>query len=267
MSEPGPITSRIRLQVLALPALLAGLALAACSGDSNSGGGTTGLPASTTYVGLYASTSGITGPLSITFATAVKAPQVPHNDIAGASSAPNNATGTVGVNGTDVAISGALDGTALHMTGAGGLDLVGTLANGVIKGTWTDGGGDDGNFTAASSTEASPSVAYCGQFSGTVASDQSTESGTFSALIAGTEVHGVVVGDGGTAEDFSGTAVPGSTAGTGTFKIKQTVGEGTLTVNDGHYDSETASGTYTTSVGTTTVSSGTFSGNAGCPVL
>ena len=267
MPESGPITSRIRLQALALPALVAGLALAACSGDSNNGGGTTGLPASTTYVGLYASTSGVTGPLSITFATAVKAPQVPHNDIAGASAAPNAATGTVGVNGTDVAITGSLDGTTLHMTGAGGLDLNGTLSNGVIKGTWTDTGGDDGNFTAASSSEASPAVAYCGRFDGVVASDQSTETGTFSALVAGTEVHGVVVGDGGTAEDFSGTAVPGTTPGTGTFKIKQTVGQGTLTVNDGQYDASTASGSYTTSVGTTTVSTGTFSGDAGCPVL
>ena len=267
MPESGPITSRIRLQALALPALVAGLVLAACSGDSNNGGGTTGLPASTTYVGLYASTSGVTGPLSITFATAVKAPQVPHNDIAGASAAPNAATGTVGVNGTDVPITGSLDGTTLHMTGAGGLDLNGTLSNGVIKGTWTDTGGDDGNFTAASSSEASPAVAYCGRFDGVVASDQSTETGTFSALVAGTEVHGVVVGDGGTAEDFSGTAVPGTTPGTGTFKIKQTVGQGTLTVNDGQYDASTASGSYTTSVGTTTVSTGTFSGDAGCPVL
>jgi hypothetical protein len=266
MPVSSPITSRIRPQILALPALMAGLALAGCS-DSSSGGGTTGLPASTTYVGLYASTSGLTGPLTITFATAVKAPPVVHNDIAGANSAPNNATGTVGVNGTDVAITGALDGTALHMTGANGLDLVGTLASGVIKGTWSDAGGDDGNFTAASSSDASPAANYCGSFSGVMVADQSTEAGTFSAVIAGTEVHGVIVGSGGTAEDFEGTAVPGATAGTGTFKIKQTVGQGTLTVNDGTYDNSTTQGHYTTSAGTTTVSNGTFSGNKGCPVL
>jgi hypothetical protein len=267
MSESGPMTSRIRLQVLAIPALLAGLAISACSDNSSSGGGTTGLPASTSYVGLYASNTGTTGPLTITFTTAVKAPPVSHNDIVGASAAPNNATGTVGVNGTDVPISGSLDGSALHMTGAGGLDLAGTLSNGVIKGTWTDTGGDAGNFTAASNTDGTPAAAYCGGFNGVMAADQSPETGTFSAVIACTEVHGVIVGSGGTAEDFEGTAVPGTTAGTGTFKIKQTVGQGTLTVNDGTYDNSTTQGHYTTSAGTTTVSNGTFSGNKGCPVL
>jgi hypothetical protein len=262
MPVSGPNTSRNRLLSLALPALVTGLALAACSGDSTNGGGTTGLPASTSYSGLWASNSGSTGPLSITFATAVKAPSGAHNDIAGASAAPNNATGTVGVNGTDVAISGSLDGTALHMTGAGGLDLAGTLSNGVINGSWTDGAGEAGNFAAASSTEATPARAYCGDFSGTGVDGD--EFGTFSMVIAGAEVHGVAVGDGGTASDFKGTATPGASGGT--FKVNQTIGDGTIIINDGVYNETETHGTYTTKSGSVTISQGSFTGLKDCPV-
>jgi hypothetical protein len=265
MPESGPITSRIHPKALVVPALLAGLALAACSGDSSNGGGTTGLPASTSYVGIYASTTGATGPISITFTTAVKAPPVVHNDIAGASAAPNNATGTVGVNGTDVAITGSLDGSALHMTGAGGLDLAGTLANGVITGNWSTTGGESGNFAAASNSEGTPAYNYCGYYSGTVAADQSTESGTFNTVIAGAVVQGVAVSDNGDVVEFKGTATPTSSGGT--FKINQSNSNGTLTVNDGTYGADGISGHYATSSGGVAVSSGTFSGSLGCPVL
>jgi len=264
MPESGPITSRIRPQLLALPALLAGLALAGCSDSSSNGGGTTGLPASTSYVGIYASTAGSTGPLSITFATAVKAPPVVHNDIAGASAAPNNATGTVTVGVTDVAISGALDGDALHMTGAGGLDLVGTLANGVITGTWTDAGGDDGNFAAASNSETAPASNYCGGYEGTVAADQSTELGTFNLVTAGALLQGVAVSESGDIVDFKGTATSTSTGGT--FKVSQSNANGTLTINDGAFNADSIWGHYATSSGGTPVSSGTFRGFLGCPV-
>jgi len=272
MPKSGPITPRIRPETLALPALVAGLALAACSGDNNNGGGTTGLPASTNYAGIWASTGGgfgSSGALTITFATAVKAPPAQHSDIAGASAAPISATGEVEVNGSPVAIDGSLDGSTLHMTGPNNLTLDGTLSNGVITGTFT--GPDDGSFVAASNSEGTPAYTFCGYYSGTVVADQSTEEGTFSLIIVGSIVEGVAYDGGGSSEGigFSGTATAGQTAGSGTFKIKQSNTSGTLTINDGTYSAAGGvEGSYTTSTGTTTVSNGTFySGPTGCPVL
>jgi hypothetical protein len=269
MTKSGPITSRIRLQTLALPALVAGLALAACSGDSNDAGGTTGLPASTSYTGVWAASGG-TGPISITFATAVQAPQVPHNDIAGASSAPTNATGTLVFGSTTFDLTGSLNGSTLTMSGTVGsvtVTLDGTLSNGIITGTVNDGT-NTGNFTAASNTEGQPATSYCGYFSGGAVADPTTitESGYFSVVIVGTFVEGVAFDDGG--EDpgipFSGVAVPGASGGT--FKINVSNGAGTLKVDNGTYDAAGIAGAYATSVGGTPNTVGTFDGVAGCPV-
>lgn len=261
-----PSISRSRLTALALPALLAGLAVAGCSDNNSGGGGTTGLPASTNYVGVWAASGG-TGPISITFATAVAAPPVAHNDIAGASAAPNNATGTLVFGSTTFDLTGSLDGTTLTMSGTAGsvtVTLDGTLSNGIITGTVSDGT-NTGNFTAASNSEGTAATSYCGDFSGGTVADPTTitESGWFSVVIAGTYVQGVAFDDSG--EDpgipFSGTATAG------TFKVNVSNGAGTLKINDGTYDAEGIAGTYTTSVGATPNTVGTFAGTAGCPVL
>lgn len=251
-----------------LAALVALAGAAACGGDDNGGGdngGGTGLPASTTYAGLYATSTGSTGPVNLTFASAVSAPPVhpaSASSLLGASSAPIAVTGTVQVGSTTIPINGTLDGTTLSMTGDGGLAIDGTLDHGVITGTFTIGE-ETGTITAASSSEGTPAHAYCGNFEGTIVGEEDPDFGTFSAVIAGTVVSGVVVGDGGTTNTFKGTATPSGDHGT--FTIHQTVGEGTLIVDDGVYDSEGTSGTYTTKVGSTTAGSGDFSGLIDCP--
>jgi hypothetical protein len=257
---------RSRFQELGLSALLAGLAVAGCGGDSNGGGNTggTGLPASTTYVGLYATNSGVTGALNITFASAVAAPPVNRSNPGGpfaAGTAPIEANGTVEVGGSSVPITGTLTNDELAMTGAGDLAIAGTLADGVITGTFT-AGSESGSITAAASSEGTPSRNYCGSFEGTVAGSGDPDVGTFSAVIAGTVIHGIAVGDGGSADNFKGTATPSGNGGT--FTIHQTVGEGTLDVTDGVYNGESTSGHYATKLNGATVASGSFSGPIGC---
>jgi len=259
MPDSGPMTSRIRLQSLAMPALLAGLALAACSND-NPPPGSTGLPASTDYVGIWAADNGVAGPLTITFASAVKAPPAPHGNITASSAAPVGATAVVGLPGTTANLTGSLaDNGALSLTGAG-LTIAGTLANGVITGTITDGTAN-GSVTAASNTDGTPARSYCGQFSGTGVNGD--EFGTFSLVVSGAELHGVAVGDGSTASDFEGTATPGASGGT--FKVNQTIDQGSLIINDGVYNETETHGTYKTTSGGTDISTGNFSGLKGCP--
>lgn len=107
------------------------LLVCALDNNDNSGGGP---GCSTSYVGLVASSSGLTGPLSITFASAVV-----------------NATGTVSLGpGAPVAISGALDGGSLNMTG-GGWTTTGTPQNGELGGTFTAPGPADGIVIAGTS--------------------------------------------------------------------------------------------------------------------
>lgn len=266
MSLSRMLFPRLRTQVLGLSALLAGLAVTGCGGDDNGGGNTggTGLPASTTYVGLYATNSGVTGALDITFGSAVAAPPVQRSNPGGpfaAGAAPIEANGTVEVNGSPVAITGTLTDKDLAMTGAGDLTITGTLADGVITGTFA-AGSESGSITAASSSDGTPARNYCGTFEGTVAGSGDPDLGTFSAVVAGAVINGVAVGDGGTVENFKGTATPSASGGT--FTIHQTVGEGTLDVTDGVYNGESTSGTYATKVSGTTVASGSFLGTIGC---
>jgi hypothetical protein len=254
---------------LALPfAILVVLgATTACGGDdtggNNNGGG--GLAASTNYVGLYATSSGATGALNIQFASAVATPSLDRGSPGGPTAegrAPIEATGTVTVGGTSIPITGSLDQGALSMTGAGGLAIAGTLADGVITGTFSVGD-ESGSITLASSATGTPARAYCGTFEGTVSGSEEVDAGTFSAVIAGTVVSGIAVGDGGTVNSFKGVAVP--SANGGSFTIHQTVAEGKLDVTDGIYTAESTSGHYATSVGGTPAASGAFSGQANCP--
>jgi len=232
------------------------LAVAGCGNDNNGGGGTTGLPASTSYVGYVSSTSGVTGSLSITFATAVKAPPASRPEIAGpslAGSAPVSATGTVVAGGGSISLTGELNGNALTMAdGAGIWTLAGTLADGELTGTFTGPGNTAGSLAAVSNTAASPALAFCGSYSGTNLPD-TPESGTFSLTVAGAVVLGTSVADDGTSTDFSGTATAT------TIKVTQVLMEGTLTAN-GTYDDTGMSGSYMTKAPNgSTVGTGTFS--------
>jgi len=238
--------------------LLLAAAVGACS-DSNDNGGSTGLPASTTYVGLVASITGETGPLDIVFASAVNAPPAPQPAGTGpsfAGSAPINATATMALGGSGlINLTGTLDAGVLHMTGSG-WTLDGVLDAGKITGTFTGPGGEAGSMSALSSSSGDPAVAYCGTFSGVDHTDgDSPDNGTFSVVLVSNVLLGTAVSDGGSATDFSGTA------GASTFSFTHTESVGKLVVT-GNYNADSTWGDYHTNpTGSSLVASeGTFKG-------
>lgn len=246
--------------------LLLGVAVGACSDDNNdNGGGDTGLPAATNYAGFVASTAGQTGPLSITFASAIAAPPVLQQAGTGpslSSGAPVNATGTVSIGGgAAVAITGTLEGGTLNMTG-GGWTLTGSLLNGQLVGTFTGPGGVTGSLSAVASASGSPAKTFCGYFEGSDLTIDPPEAvyGTFSVVVAGDVVLGTAVSEGGNVIDFSGSATATS------FTIQKVTTEGTLNAS-GTYDANGTEGTFNTKVGSTTVQTGGFVGYPNCTPL
>jgi hypothetical protein len=253
--------SRVTRHLAATSMFLLAAAVGACSDSNNNDGGSTTLPASTTYVGLMASTDGETGPLNITFASAVATPPAPQMAGTGpsyAGGAPVAATATMQLGASGVVnLAGTLDAGALSLSGSGWTHT-GTLSSGKITGTFTGPGGKAGSMSAASNTTANPARAYCGTFTGTdfTTDPASADAGTFSAVVAGSNVTGTAVGDGGTAEDFTGVASPSKN----TFTVTKTTLDGTLSAS-GSYGSTETHGTYTTKAGSFTASSGTFTGS------
>lgn len=238
--------------------LLLAAAVGACS-DNNNDNGSTGLPASTTYVGLVASISGATGPLDITFASAVAAPPAPQQAGTGpsfAGGAPVSAAGTMQLGGSGpISLTGTLDAGVLHMTGSG-WTLDGTLDAGKITGTFTGPGGQAGSMSALASSSGDPAVAYCGTFDGVDHTDgDSPDLGTFSVVLVSNVLLGTAVGDGGGTTDFS------ATAGASTFSFTHTETAGKLVVS-GNYNADSTWGDYHTNpAGSSLVASeGTFKG-------
>jgi len=245
--------------------LLVGLAVGACSDDNNNDNGGGGLPAASDYAGFVASNDGQTGPLSISFASAVAAPPAGSTGATGpdlSSGAPVNATGTVSLNGgAAVPITGTLEGGTLNMSG-GGWTLTGSLLNGMLVGIFTAPGDVTGSLSAVASASGCPAKTYCGYYEGSdlTIDPPSTVYGTFSVVIAGDLVLGTAVSEGGNVIDFSGTATATS------FTIKKTTTEGTLNAS-GTYDANGTEGTFNTKVGSTTVQTGGFVGYPGCTPL
>ena len=225
----------------------AAVTLSACSSDDSTPAG------STDYAGLMASTAGETGPLQITFASAVTLRQSATGNAAFAVD-PVAATGSFRIGGSGVVpITGTLTGDALTMSG-GGWTLLGTLSGGKITGTFSGPGGESGSLAAVNSTSGSPAKAYCGTFTGTDHTDDSEDSGTFSVVIAGNILLGTAVTDGGDAIDFSGTATAT------TFTVHQAQDGGFLNVA-GTYDASGTSGTYNTKTSADDlVTDGSFTG-------
>jgi len=241
--------------------LLLGVAVGACSEDTPPPDDP-GLPAATDYAGFVASTNGQTGPLSITFASAVAAPPVMQQAGTGpsfSSGAPVNATGTVSINGgAAVAITGSLNGGTLTMTGAG-WTLTGSLLHGQLVGTFTAPGPVTGSLSAVASAPGSPAKTFCGYFDGTDLTTNPPESvfGTFSVVIAGDIVLGTAVSEGGNVFDFSGSATAT------TFTIHEVSGTGELNA-DGTYDANGTEGLFNTKVSGATVQTGGFVGYPDC---
>lgn len=239
--------------------LLVGLAVGACSDDENNNG-PGGPPASASYKGLVASTSGETGPLTITFASPVAAPPALPADPTGpmpSGGSPVAASGSFFLGGVGpIALTGTLDSGDLTMTGSG-WSFTGTLADGEITGSFSGPGGESGSFAAIADSEGNPVSAYCGSYSGTdfTSDPPSSTEGTFSVVIAGSVVLGTAYNDDGSNEDFSGTANTSAK----TFTIMKTTELGTLNAS-GSYSATSISGTWNTKVGSVTAASGEFGG-------
>lgn len=239
-------------------ALLLALALGACSDDDDNGGGG-GPSASTSYVGLVASSDGQTGPLNLTFASPVAAPPIAPSAGTGpsfSSGAMVDVTGTLQLGGGAVtSIAGTLDDEdVLTMTG-GGFNLSGELQNGVIAGGFT-GPGVSGTMVAAANSENAPATAFCGYYSGTSIGDPPSEDfGSFNLVVASGTATGVAYDDGGDAIPLQGT----STSSTVSISLTDQDSGGTLTAN-GEYDATGIEGTYSVTLGGVPISTGTFAG-------
>jgi len=241
---------RLALAGLFLLAVAAG----GCSDDSsNNPGGGPG--ASTTYEGLLAAENGLTGPLSITFASAVAAP----SQQAGAgpelaAAAPVAATGTLQLGGSGVvALTGTVDGDAVNLSG-GGYVLTGMLSGGTITGTFT-GPGVVGSWVAAGGSTSNPAIALCGSFSSLDYTENppTEDFGSFSVVIARPVVLGLAVGSDGTTINLAGTATAS------TITINLTTPQGTLNAT-GEYDAFGIGGTFEVLVGGQVITDGSFSG-------
>jgi len=257
--------SRLVRRLATLSLLAVAVGVAGCGDDDDGGGDDNGLPASTSYAGFVSSTDGQTGPLSITFASAVAAPPMQLASGTGptfSSGAPVNATGTVSIGGgAPVAITGNIEGGTLTMTG-GGWTLNGSLLNGMIVGTFTGPGGISGSLSAVSSTEGSPAKTYCGYFEGSDLTEDppTAEYGTFSMVIAGDVLLGTAVSDGGDVIDFTGTATATS------ITVHMVNSQGELNAS-GTYGADGAEGQYNTKVSGVTVGTGAWVGYPDCAPL
>ena len=234
-------------------------AVGACSNSDSNGGGSTGLQPSTTYVGLLASTAGQTGPINITFASAVAAPPAPQMAGTGpsfAGGAPVAVTAVMQLGGSGpINLSGTLDSGALHMTGSG-WTVDGILIDGKITGTFTGPALQTGSMSALASSTGDPAVAYCGAFSGVDHTNgDSPDLGTFSVVVVSNVLLGTAVGDGGGTTDFTGTA------GAGTFSFTHTETAGKLVVS-GKFNADSTWGAYYTNPTGSSLkaSEGTFKG-------
>ena len=238
----------------AIAAVLAGASLIGCGGATEVGsGGSKGLPSSTAYLGTVASTTGSVGSLSLTFATAAmvaRSAARPAASPAAASIAPVAVTGTLVLDGTSVDLSGTLTDSTLQMSDeAGDWTVQGILSGGVLKGTFTGPGGESGSIAAMASSAGVPVLAYCGTYADTLVDNpEVTESGSFTAVIAGAKLLGSVVSAANVVQDIAGTASGSS------FYINQTVAGTTLSAS-GSYSaaSETDPGSFDGSYGTSAV--------------
>lgn len=220
------------------------VALVACGGGGDGGGGGTGPnPASTTYTGFMTADDGSSAGLALIFASAVAI-----RPGEASLSAPVAVTGTASlVGGGSIALSGSIDAGDFTATG-GGLTLTGSLSEGVLNGRFTGPGGVNGGFAAAAASAGHAVYAYCGTYSGTVVNSTDTESGSWHAIVFGSDVVGDIIPDGTNADafltGFLGSAAPGPNSTTKVI-VNISAGDESLT-GDGSVSADwsTLGGTY-----------------------
>ena len=267
---PPPVhENRARPIGLALaPVLAAAILAAACGSDSDPVSG--GLPASTTYVGLVATSAGQTGPLDLTFATPVAAPPTSQSAGTGpdfAIRAPVSVSGTMRVGGGSmITVEGTIDGGSFQALTDGGYTLSGTLEDGVLTGALDGPGTVSGFLVASSSSAGAPATAFCGTFIGedTEAPDTGLR-GTFSLTVAGGVTSGVMYRwpSMPPAPIYADTfAVHFAGAATGdSIRVSQTDPSTLhLFTVEGSYDADELSGTFREALGEVPYSFGTFTG-------
>jgi hypothetical protein len=236
---PDRMTRRSRRSGLLAALVLLSLQ-AACSGDGSTSVDTT----AAVYVGSFAAAN-ISGTVSFTLAA--------------------NATGTMKqLNGTTT----ALTGTYVASTGAvslsgGGSSFTGTLANGVLAGSFSSGNTSGGKFTAAlkgtGSTDVPPK-SFCGSYV------TNTDYGWLNLVVSSTgTVSGFAVsGTNGPSVTITGTAT--STALTATtsasLAISGTLSSDGTTYSGSYQPSGAVAGGFLASTATCGTSSGVTSSNS-----
>jgi len=216
------------------------LLIGGCSDDDNP---TTPGPTTTSYTGVMAGT-GVSGTLAITIPTAKRAyglSSTASDTIAITAELKINGGATIPLTGTYIASTGAIS-----LTG-GGYTFTGTLADGVVTGSFTYSGGS-GIFRCDEGTS-STTTSYCGRYQDTT---PGTGAGYFNMSINGTAIYVLVYPDNAGGSAFSTT---GSINASNQISIYDAETGGTViatgTLNP---TAHTVSGTYAGSPG------GTWSG-------
>jgi hypothetical protein len=169
--------------------------------------------------------------------------------------------------GPTINLEGTLDDGAFQAGTDGGYSLMGVLEDGLITGDVAGPGAVTGAFAAASSSESSPALAFCGTFSGEDTDAASTEvTGTFSVVLAGGVAAGAVyfwTVDGPAATELDTLSVFFRGASTNsTIAVAQTdPATGHLLTITGSYDATTLSGSLLEADGEVPYLFGDFSGS------
>lgn len=217
--------------------LILPLALAACGSDDNGSG--PGAGDADIFIGIVSASDGTSGSLALTFVSPPGRGAV-------------NATGTLKRAGLpDVAVTGDANGTTVTASG-GGFTFTGTLANGAIGGSFTVSGGAGGTFQLLGTTDATTTIAFCGDYAGDGGSGP--EAGTFNVVVGASRLYGTAVDEDGDALQFTGTR----SAATITVQATSTAGSLSAT---GTINGDDIGGDYTTRLPNgTVVTTGSWSG-------
>ena len=241
----------LRIGWRATVATLAAVGLAAC-GDN--GGTVTGLPASTSYSGVFADPVNV-GTITLTFASPV-ASLVGSGltaDVVGTTAV--NVTGSLVIlpAGTTIPLTGTIDNGAFSVSG-GGYTLTGTLSNGQLSGTLTGPDGD-GAFQALAGTN---TELFCGIYMGTD-EQGNPDNGDFYLVRNGAFVK-VVVHTGSDVIPIAGSVVNNNASVSVVVQNPQ-LGNVTVTAS-GSFSGASVSGTYMLSALNGTLTwGGTWSGS------
>lgn len=196
--------------------------------------------AATTFAGTIAGANGQSGRLSVTvqtsLAAAVSAPLLTAQSTAEKAQAVSQATGTLVTGGSTVSLSGTYDSTTTAISlGGGGYTFTGTIANGILSGSYMGPNNASGGFSSLNATTA-PVTRYCGTFT----ENAQAGSGVFNVEVS---ANGVLSGNSiGTSGDARPSVLTGQVTGS-TFSATSTTAVDRQTIT-GTIQNGTISGTF-----------------------